>query len=287
MIFRSLPRLLILFLLGALVACSGSKTLSSHYVDQDITVDGTLSDWPYGDAVLHQSEYFTYYVTNDKQYVYLYVQFKNGFYQGAVQQSGFTIYLSGNPENKKALGITYPLGAFNALRDMPGTYDQFLNNQDWITKPEHQELLKKLRKENYQRVMITRREHKDAHAQNRILPVEQLRAQGLQIAADTTKRYLNLELRIPVHSSRTQQMALDPNGNGPIAVGFAIEPPDIKVEDTNNTGNVTRRGTYGRGTYGGAYGRRNDAVSVKRRMAMRMGEYSKWFTVKLQKAPSN
>jgi len=279
-----------MLLLASLAACSSSKTLSSHYVNKDIQVDGNLSDWPYSDAVLHESDYYTYYMTNDRQYVYLYVQFKNGFYQAAAKQSGFTVYLSGNPDNKKALGITYPLGAFNALRDMPGTYEQFLNNQDWISKPEHQELIKKLSKDNFRRVMITRRDHKDANAQNRILPVEQLRAQGLKIAADTTKRYLNLELRIPIHSSRTQQMALDPKGNGPIAVGFAIEPPDIKVEDSaNNTGDVTRRGAYRGGTYGGTYGNRsrNDPVSMKRRMAMRMGEYSKWFNVKLKKAPAN
>jgi len=285
----SLGSIFLISMAMLLSACSSSKVLTSYSTSKSPNIDGNLSDWNYKEALINDSEAFDYYTSTNDDYFNVFVKFNHGFYNRAVANSGYTIYLSNNPKNKHKLGITYPVGAFNALTEMPGTYSKLQDDPKWMNKPENQKLLKRLRKENYSRVMITQQQNPKETPQKVIVNVQQLRAQGIKIAADTSKRFITLEMQIPLQSSKTQQLALDAKDGQKIQLGFEINPPkfDLSDEVSEQADQQRRqRQTYGYGQYGS--GRSStSSIAAEQRLAQRMGQYSKWFTVEIKKPGGN
>lgn len=265
--------------------CSGSKSISSLYTQKDIKIDGNLSDWSYSDALISENDSFNYYVSNDKSNLYLYIDFKSPFYKSAAESSGFTIYFGTDPKNKRAFGITYPVGSFNFLRDMPGAYKDFLDDPEWMTKADHQKLLDSFKKDNYKKVMITRKDDPKGTPQRVIIDLAKLKAQGIDLAVNKSNRLISMEMKIPLRSSQTQQLALDPGKSSKIDLGFEIEPPDFKIQDDNT--DMTSRRRYS--NYGGYYGTgrtRDTGYEKKQMLTRRLGQYDKWFNIVLSK-PDN
>lgn len=265
-----------LWLLFSIHACSSSESMVSPATNQEVAVDGDLSDWPHSEAMLKESNAFNYYAMHDEDNLYLFINMKNVQYKNIVEDAGFTIYVSGDEENKKALGITYPVGAFNFLKQRPGQYQQFKQNKEWLQKPENQNLLEELREENYEKAMITQREHKKQTPQEVIVDLSRLEAQGIQIARERLHNRVHIELRIPLKSTRTQQFAVAPSSNRSLQVGFTVEPPDKDWDDASTTVDLSRQQTNR-----GPYGRQRERQKMEQRLDQLTDAHDAWFELTL------
>lgn len=270
----------VLLILAALTgfylqACQSSKPISIPSNEQEKTIDGEFNDWSYKNALIEENSDFNYYATTDGTYLYVYVTFNNQFYNNSIEDVGFTIYMSHNKDNKKRLGITYPLGATNALREMPSTRKEYLDKPDWLNKPQNKELWEELKKDNFKRAMFTQTLQPKEPPQRLIVELPQLKAHGINVEANQTRRLTRLEYRIPLHESKTHQFAANPKDQQ-LYLGFAIEPPEFDLRDELDN-NVERNLQSG---YGGRT-RNPNYYQVQRNVSKSMGEYSKWFHIDL------
>ncbi len=266
-------------ILFAIHACSSSEKMVAPVANQEVTVDGDLSDWPHTKAMIKESNSFNYYAMHKEDHLYLFINMKNIRYKNLVEDAGFTIYISGEKKNKKALGITYPVGAYNFLKQRPGQYRQFKQNKEWLKKPENQELLEELKEENYNKAMITQREHKKQTPQEVIVDLKRLEAQGIQIEREQRHNRVQIELSIPLKSTKTQQFAVAPSNNRSLQVGFAVDPPDKDWDNESTTVDLSRQQDNR-----GPYGRRRDRQKMEQRLGQLTSAHDNWFEITL--APS-
>ncbi|MGM0587654.1 MAG: hypothetical protein ACQETE_04495 [Bacteroidota bacterium] len=262
------------------LACSNKEIVEPHTLNGSITIDGELSDWPHDKALLHSSDYFDYYVTHDQHYLYIFTSFKSQFYQRAAENVGFTVYVDNDPELKRSFGITYPLGVTNAMREIPGVLEEYTDDTEWLNEPANQKLWESLQSSVYEKVMLTRRLNSRETPQRLILPLKQINAQGIKIARNKDGRKIQLEMRIPIQSSRTEQFAADPREGQPVHIGFEIQPPEFDLRDEVNENSVMsnrQRGSY----YGSGQRRQPSSYDLEKAMSRRMGEYRHWVWIQL------
>jgi hypothetical protein len=109
--------------------------------------------------------------------------------------------------------------------------------------------------------------------------IEALRAQGIDMRIDDQSRLLNIEMKIPLRSSRTRQFAIEAEPGKPIYVGFEVQPPSvddlIQDEPQHNVAASDR--------YTSAVARRQEAMQSMNQLR---GEFSRWIKVDLAR-PGN
>jgi hypothetical protein len=223
--FRALMLFLPLVLLIA--SCGPSKTIRTQHSGTPLPVSGTLSAWPDDIRRGEQLSEFDYYVTNDNEFVYLLVNFKNNrLYQNA-WRFGFTVYLDGDTGFRQSFGITYPAGIVHGLSPIPGARKAYLENPGWASIPENARILETIEEQMPSQVLITSRTNSKAPI--RPIPVNQtnLRAQDIELVMNRAGSVMTLEMKVPIRGTRTRQFAVDPKGNT-FLLGFEIKPPSYE-----------------------------------------------------------
>jgi len=103
-----------------IVACSGSRTITTPATDRTLTIDGNLSGWDLQHSLIERTDAVSYYATHDNEFLYLYIDVRSPARNNAIRQSGLIIYLSSDEGNRKQVGLAFPSGTFNLLRKTPG-----------------------------------------------------------------------------------------------------------------------------------------------------------------------
>lgn len=283
-------------------ACSGSKALTLHEVeprtsaitaatDLAITIDGTPSEWDLDATIVQRNQDFNIHAQTDQEHLYLYVEILNPFFNRAIRNSGFTVYLSPDPKNRKARGVTFPIGAFNLLRDNPGYYQDFLRDKEWFQSPANADYLVELHRKIFNDVMLTEQKEPKARAYTGNLPLSMIESEGTFVTADTSRRVTSFEWAIPMDGSAPFQIR-----GGELHLGFSIDPPRFNYPDESGNSVVGSPydvgyggyGGYGYGGYGyggyGGYGRRRSAPPRSQSMTMRraLGEFETWFVIRTE-----
>ncbi|MEX0769819.1 MAG: hypothetical protein WD035_03745 [Balneolaceae bacterium] len=264
----------ILFCVSSLLfSCSSTETLTTFHTDQAPAVNGQLAGWPTGEAAIHQSETFDYYAMRDSDYLYIYVDFLNPFYNEAVNSSGFILYLSKNEKNKKRRGLGFPSGTFNLLRENPATFKEMTTDNKWFQKPQNQETLEELRKNNFNQILIVERYEDSNNPQYGFVTKSQLEAQGVELEVSTDRRYYGLEYKIPLNQSAPFELEPDET----YWIGFAIEPPEFRYPEPQT--DMTRSNRYGNRGYGNRRPQRrgNQNLMIRRQM----GQTEDWFKIRI------
>lgn len=262
----------ILFCISILfISCSSTETLTTYQTDQPPSIDGELTGWPTGEAIIHQSETFRYYTMQDSDYLYIYVDFLSPFYNQAVKKSGLTLYLGKNEKNRKRRGLGFPSGSFNLLRENPGAFEELTTDTEWFQKPQNQNTLEELEKNNFSQIMIVERQENNNDPQYGFVSKTQLEAEGLELEAATDRRNYGLEYKIPLNQSAPFE--LEPGES--YWLGFAIEPPRFRFPEpqTNMTGSTRNR----RGRYGTRQAQRQGNHNLM--MRRQMGQNEEWFRI--------
>jgi len=178
-----------------LIGCSSTETFTAHQKTSEIEINGNLSGWPSSDAIIHNSDSFDYYIMQDEQNLYVYVDFKSPFYNHAVENSGFILYISEDEDNKKRRGLGFPSGAFNLMREDPASFRDMTRDSDWLNNTQNYRRLESLQEENFNQVMIVERYEDTNDAQYGFVTFSQIEAEGLELALHATGDIMDWSLK--------------------------------------------------------------------------------------------
>lgn len=251
-------------------ACGSTSQFSSPKLESPLTIDGALSDWSTSESLLDEREDANFYTTHDDDFLYIYVDIRSPFRDRSIRQSGFIIYLSDNQEMRKRIGLGFPTGSFNLLRDNPGQYNSFLTDNEWMGKPENTELIDSLEDEIFERAMIVQRQDGRTNPEHGFVEISQLEVDGIEIAVDEQRRYLSLEVKIPRDGSSLFEFSGDE-----VWLGFAVETPNFRIpEQSEYSATVQNRNQ-------GMYGNNRQRAPQRQNIARNLGEFEQWYKLDL------
>lgn len=262
---------LILFLIFN-AACGSTTQFSAPEIQRDITIDGTLSDWDISESLLDARDDANFYTSYDDEFLYLFVDIRSPFKDRAMKQSGFIVYLSDDKDLRKKIGIGFPSGSFNLLREYPNQYNSFLRESDWFSKPANRELLEQLEEEVFERVMIVERPDGKSNPEYGFVELSQLQVDGIEIAVDRNRRYISIELKVPRDGSSLYGFK-----SNRVWLGLAIETPNFRLQNDNDY--TTTRQDRRTGMYGG---RQQPRAPSRSNMARNLGEFEQWYRINLE-----
>ena len=251
-----------------LAGCSSTKTITTPETESSPEIDGNISDWDMQETLIERTDIADYYATHDNEFLYLYIDVKSPGHNQAMKQSGFIIYLnSGSEEERNRIGLAFPSGTFNLLRENPAVYDDFTSDQEWFQQPQNRERLEALESSIFNRVMVVERMGSDTNYG--FIEKERLQIDGINIETGDNRRLMTIEMQIPLNSSSIYNLTGDD-----VWLGFEIDPPSFRIQDNNNTG--SGRQGYGRR---GSMSQSSNASRINIRQ--RMGAYERWYLINL------
>lgn len=260
----------LLLLTLILAGCSSVKTISTPETVSSPDIDGNISDWDMQESLIERTNIANYYATHDNNFLYLYIDVKSPGHNQAMRQSGFIIYLnSGDEDDRNRIGLAFPSGTFNLLRENPAVYDAFVTDQEWLQQPQNRDRLEALESSIFNRVMVV--ERMDSEENYGFIDKERLQVDGIQIETGDNRRLMTIEMQIPLNSSSIYNIRGEK-----VWLGFEIDPPSFRIQDNNPTGS-NRQG----------YGRRG-SMSQQRspsrtNIRQRMGAFESWYLLDLSK----
>lgn len=223
------------------MSCSGTKHVTVLQKSEALPIDGNLAGWTTENTLINSSEDINYHAYLHDDILYLFVDVKNPRLDSAIRQSGLIVYLSNSEENRKRVGIGYPVGSFNLLRESPSAFDDFTTEVDWSNKPQNVELLRSLLTQIYSKVMIVERYDGQSNPEYGFVEKHLVEIDGIEIASDQERRLTTLEIKIPLDGSTLYNLE-----KGDIWVGFSLEPPTFRFPNTDSMmNNQQSRGMYG------------------------------------------
>jgi hypothetical protein len=262
--FLSVVTLFAIFYAG----CSGTKTISTPQTTQAPDIDGNISGWNMQESVIERTEVADYYATHDKEFLYLYIDVKSLSHNQAMKQSGFIIYISNSEENRNRIGLAFPSGTFNLLRENPIVYESFTTDQEWFQQPQNLDRLESLETQIFDRVMVVEQTESDTNYG--FIDKEMLQVDGIEISTGDNRRLMSIEMRVPLNSSSIYNL----KGNQ-LWVGFEIDPPNCRIQSNDN--NASRQQGYG-----SRRGRMSQGTNTSRmNLRQRMGQYERWYSINL------
>jgi len=195
-------------------------------------------------------------VVQDSTHLNVTVSFRANVYLANVRQYGFILYVDGDPDLKRSLGIHYPLGRASYTDDQ--IYDRM--------RPTAAKLA-------YRSSSKTPVEFADVSK-------DLLASQGVRVGYDESTSLLRINYAIPLRASRIYPYAVDAK-DGEILLGFEIKPPIVEAASgmdpyrsgQDRTGMGTTRTPYGSVN-------REDELSQSMRRQL-LGEYVKWVKIEL------
>lgn len=209
--------------------------------NEALPVDGSLAGWTTESTLINSSDDINYHAYVHDDILYLFVDVRNPRLDGAIRQSGLIVYLSNSEENRKRVGIGYPVGSFNLLRESSNAFNSFTTDVEWARKPENVELMRSLMNQIYSKVMIVERYEGESNAEYGFVEKHLVEIDGIEIATDEERRMITLEMKIPLDGSTLYNVE-----KGDIWIGFSLEPPNFRFRDSNNMMSDTQaRNMYG------------------------------------------
>lgn len=261
------------------VSCSRTKVLTSSYTPTQISIDGTLSGWPTDQLLVKNNPEYDLYFSNDSEFLYVYLAFKNNQFYQDVQRYGLTIYFDNKRKFRRSFGIVYPTGILNVLSDIPGARKEYLENPGWANLPENKRLIESIEENMPSRVMLVQRNQKNDPIRPIPINLDALRAQDLHLHMDRSLNQMNIEMKIPLESSRVRQFAIDAE-NDVFHFGIEVTPPSLSEimgeEQRNEQMNTTARDPYGNSM------RQQQSYRNTTQLKLR-GEFSRWNRIRLEK----
>jgi len=266
---KPLLAIIALIISVVLISCSGSKSITIHQSAESLPVDGSLSGWQTANTLLNSADDIHYHAYVHDENLYLFIDVRDLYVDLAIRQSGLVVYVSNSEERRRETGIGYPTGTFNLLRNFPGAYTSFTTDEEWVQKPENTEMMRELSKEVFDRVMIVER-FDGGNAEYGFVTMNQLEIDGIRIATDQNRRFISLEMKIPLDGSTIYNAV-----NGDLWVGFSIEPPIFRFRSDTETMSSRQQQAMSGYNYGGR------GAQTRNRSQGRFLSKNDWFQLNL------
>jgi hypothetical protein len=270
----------LVFILILSAGCARTKVLNSTKIISPISVDGNTNDWPTDRIQLNTQGEYDLYVSNDDEFLYVFIGLKNNQLYQNIQRYGLTLFFDSNKDLRRSFGILYPTGILNVLNDIPGARKEYLENPGWSNMPENKRLIESIEESMGERVMIIQRVNK----RDPILPVpistEALKAQSVELSMDRTASVMYIEMKIPLKSTRARQFAIDAGSKNDIYFGFEVIPPSLEemMGEDYRAEDITQNA---RDPYGNRL--QNNQQFNPAMYSQLRGEYSRWNRIRLSK----
>jgi hypothetical protein len=273
---------LFLLITGALfvTSCARGALVQSHYTPQAIEVNGDKTGWPTTGTLEQGNSEFDIFFVNDDDFLYVYLSVKSPALLTDIERYGLKLYFDNDHKFRRSFGVVYPIGLLEGLSKIPGARKEYLENPGWVNFPENARLVKSIEDDMPNQIMIVQRLSKSDPNRALPIPIEALKAQGLEVSMYPESRLLDLEMKIPLQSSRSQQFAIDVKQGNVVYFGIEVSPPTVEeIMDDDNRYNADRQGLQDRNN---PYGRstQNPQVQAQVRNQLR-GDFSRWFRIEL------
>lgn len=252
-----------------LLNCSGPEQLSVFQENQALEVDGNLANWNTDETLLKSTSEVDYYAATYGNNLYLFIDVKGLIKHSGILKSGMIVYLSTSEENRRRTGIAYPPGSYNLLREYPNSFESFTTDPEWSRKPESTKMLENLTEEMYSSIMIVERPNGSNHPEYGFIDKSQLEVDGIEIAANQDRRYISIEMKIPL--GETPLFNLTKNK---IWVGFSIEPPDFNFRDESSNVSSRQRDSYAE--------RSRREANMRYAISRNLGQGQDWFIINVE-----
>jgi hypothetical protein len=264
---KRFPTFLCLSLIYLLAGCSSTEQVTVYQPEEPITVDGSLSGWDTTASLLKESDDIRYFAAVQDDFLHLFIDVRSPFKENTIRQLGLIVYLSNSESNRKDVGIAYPAGTFNLLRENPGAFNSFTTDREWSQNRENVELINELSENIFSQIMIIERPD-GSNAEYGFVDRSMLEIDGFEIYADEEQSRLSIEMKIPINSSSVFNIQRDN-----LWLGFAIEPPRFRYRDENNTSSTQRRR--------GAYGQRQPGM-MRTQSRQSLPSEEEWFILNIE-----
>ncbi len=219
-----IPAFLLISVLIISTACSSTESMQSHRMETPPQIDGSFDDWPSGSLRTGVIEDFDLAVSNDDEFVYIGINFRNNRASTMALDHGLRIYIDSDKTFRRSFGIIYPTGIVHGLGDYPGARKNYLENPSWQNLPENQRIVKRVEESMPERVQIIRRTNPRDRIRPATVSMSQLEANGLLFGMDTSGRYMSIEIRIPIDDGAGEYFTVIPNSNDRFFIDLEIEP---------------------------------------------------------------
>lgn len=266
MTHRSIIIITIFFILNA---CSSINQFTVPSAENQLVIDGSLSDWDRSASLMEGREDINFYASFDDEYLYLFIDVRGPFKDRAIKQSGLIVYLSDDKDMRQKLGVGIPSGSFNLLREYPSQYSSFLKEGDWFSKPQNRELLSGLENDIYDRVMIVERRDGKSNPEYGFIDINQLEVDGMEVSIDRQGRFTAIEMKVPRDGSSIYGFSSDK-----VWLGFAVETPNFRIQDDNDI--TMMRQERRNNMYGN---QRRQRAPTRTSLARSLGEFEVWYRV--------
>lgn len=268
-IMRFTRFIFLLIPLVILINCSGPEQLAVYQEDQALEVDGNLTNWNTDETLLKSTSEADYYAAIYGNNLYLFVDVKGLIKHSGILKSGLIVYLSSSEENKKRTGIAYPPGSYNLLREYPNSFESFTTEVEWSRKPENTEMLQNLQDGMYSSVMIVERPNGSNHPEYGFIDKSQLQVDGIEIAVNEDRRYISIEMKIPLGETPLFNLSKDK-----IWLGFSIEPPEFNFRDQSSSVSSRQRESYA--------DRSRREANMRYAISRNLGQGEDWFIINVK-----
>jgi len=273
---------LLFLIIGALFVsgCARGALVQSHYTPKPIQINGDREGWPSTGTIEQRNSEFDVFFANDDDFLYVYFSVKSPTLLRDIERYGLKLYFDNDRKFRRSLGVVYPVGLLEGLSKIPGARKDYLENPGWVNFPENARLVKSIEDDMPNQIMIVQRRTKNDPDRALPIPIEALRAQGLEVSLYPQTRLLDLEVKVPLQSSRARQFAIDVKQSSVIYFGVEVTPPTVEeIMDEGTAYSADRQGLQDRRSpYG--QGGQNQQVQMQVRNQLR-GEFSRWMRIEL------
>lgn len=225
-------------LIWSAVSCD-SNAFTSHWRDQEISIDGDQQEWD-GNLLVPEGKNITVGVMNDDVYLYLTMSSSDRRTMRQIMSLGLTVWFDPKGRSKKVLGIKYPSGGLDAgMRSRGG------RNRDSNGIPNWEAQIQAL-KESQPWVEILGPDQDD------LARVAVKNEGGIQVEIGASSYgQLVYELRIPLAQTPDNPYALDTSPGETIGIGIETGAIDRDALRSQRSGSGRRGGMPGVGLPGG------------------------------------
>jgi len=129
------------FITNAQENSASNETISSEWLNKQITIDGKTDEWNESDFLNDDKTGFNYIVSNDSSILYICLIIKDEILKTKFVNAGFSIFLNSEGKKKRTMEIDFPL---------PDAENDIANNPEKLRNLKSLQFLSFLHARNYQ-----------------------------------------------------------------------------------------------------------------------------------------
>lgn len=179
-----------------------------------------------------EEEQYHLHTGADDEFLYIVVDVRSRALQRQIEDYGFTLEIE---SENQFLGLTYPMGMIEALREVPGAAVNYIMDPSWENMPQNESTVEQARNDMRQRAMLTQ----SADDSPSSISITELEAQTLLARMDDEQGFYSLSYRIPLTGGRNQQFSPEALPGEALSIEVDISPPsaeDLTGEELTRAG---------------------------------------------------